>query len=192
MIYLTRGLKGQAGYINKQRNFEIIKTLLLFIMALGIFFIGYINLGTKKNLWTVIAILATLPACKSFVGVIMLCRYNSLSKDKIARYKSAIVTLSALYENIITTSEKSYFVPVICCENNTLICLLDKKKDEDIKKLTEHLNFVMNNAGHKVSVKVFDDEKAFLDRAKELFQNFGDVKLASTESIFNTIKAVSL
>lgn len=192
MKYINRSLKGTVGYIKAQRNFEIIKTLILFAMALGIFFIGYINLGTKKSLWTVFAILACLPACKSLVGVIMLFRFHSLPAKKAAIYKDAVSNLPAMYENVITTNEKSYFVPVLCCENNTLIAYCEKSKNTDINKLSEHLNLVLKNAGHKVTVKVFDEEDAFLKRAKEMSIKLGETQFASTEAIFTTIKAVSL
>lgn len=192
MKYLSRSLKGTYGYLKAQRNFEIIKTVVLFAMALGIFLIGYITLGTKKNLWTVFAILGMLPACKSLVGVIMLLRFKSLSKDVYAKYSNAVGDLPTLYENVITTNEKSYFVPVICCEGNTLIAFCSLKSASDTKKITDHINLVMKNAGHKVTVKIFDDESAFLRRAAEMNKNIAGGNLLSTEAVFNTIKAVSL
>lgn len=192
MKYLTRSLKGTIGYIKKQRNFEIIKTILLFMMAMGLFLIGYINLGTKKNLWTVFAILACLPACKSLVGVIMFCRFKSLDEITSSKYQETVGKLSTLYENVLTTNEKSYYVPILCCENNTLIAYCKKTKNTDINKLTEHINQVLNNAGHKASVKIFDDETLFLQRAKEMNEKLSDVSYLSTQEILTTIKAVSL
>ena len=44
MKYLVRELKGTYGYIRKQTVFEIIKTIVLFAMAFGIFLIGYLTL----------------------------------------------------------------------------------------------------------------------------------------------------
>lgn len=192
MKYLSRSLKGTIGYINKQRIFEIVKTLILFMMAMGLFLIGYINLGTKKNLWTVFAILACLPACKSLVGVIMLCRFKSLSESAANKYVKAVGNLPTLYENVLTTNEKSYYVPVLCCENNTLIAYCEKSKNTDINKLSEHINQVLKNAGHKASVKVFDDEDSFLQRAREMNDKLTDSSYLSTQEILTTIKAVSL
>ena len=192
MKYLTRAHKGTVGYLKSQRNFEIIKTAILFLMAIGIFLIGYINLGTKKSLWTVFAILATLPACKSLVGLIMLFRFHSLLPEKASIYMEAVKNLPTLYENVLTTNEKSYFVPVLCCENNTVIAYCEKKKQDDITKLTEHLNTVLKNSGHKATVKVFENENAFLQRAREMSDKTNEETLVSTTEILTTIKAVSL
>lgn len=193
MKYLLRDNKGTFGYIKNQRMFEIIKTIILFAMALGIFFIGYCTLGTKKSLWTVFSILAMLPACKSLVGVIMLARFNSITKEMYDKYMESAGNIKCIFENVLTTSQKSYYVPVIACENNTIIGYVISKKASDVKDVTEHLENVLNNAGHKsIVVKIFDKEDAFLSRLKQMNENLSDNRLASSEDIFTTIKAVSL
>lgn len=192
MKFLTRDHKGTYGYLKSQFVFEIIKTLILFAMAFGIFLIGYITLGTKKSLWSVFAVLAMLPACKSFVGVVMLGRYRSLSESLYSYYQKAVGDLPVLYENVITTSKKSYFLPVLCCEDNTVIayCTGNTKDAADVDS---HLTEVLKNAGHKaVTVKVFDKEDAFIKRAEQMDNNLSGDRNSNTEKIFNTIKAVSL
>lgn len=192
MKYVTRELKGTLGYIKSQLVFEIIKTAILFAMALGIFFIGYFTLGTKKSLWSVFAVLALLPACKSLVGVIMLGRYRSLNDADADKYIKAIGNLPVLFENIITTSKKSYFLPIICCEENTIIAYC-KGTVTDANEVGAHIAEVLKNGGHKIAtVKVFDREDAFLSRAKQMNENFADSQNTTTGAIFNTIKAVSL
>ena len=103
MRYIDRQLRGTFLYITKQRRFEIIKTVILFAMAFGIFFIGLATLHTKKSLWSVFAVLALLPACKSLVGVIMFARFSSLNEAEYERFSSAAGDLTSLYENVITT-----------------------------------------------------------------------------------------
>ena len=83
MKYADHRLKGTIGYIKKQLVFEIIKTLVLFAMALGLFFIGYFTLHTKKSLWSVLAVLALLPACRSLVTVIMFARFLPSANNDI-------------------------------------------------------------------------------------------------------------
>lgn len=192
MKFFNRDLKGTYGYIKKQFIFEIIKTLIMFAMALGIFFIGYFTLGTKRSLWSVIAVLGLLPACKSLVGVIMLGRFKSLSEELYNKYINSIGELPVLFENIITTSKKTYFLPIICCEDNTVVAYC-KEKSGDALEVQNHLSEVLKNAGHKVAtVKVFDKEEAFLSRAKQMNENLAGQHNPTTVSIFNTIKAVSL
>ena len=121
MRYINRDKKGSYGYLRSQFIFELIKTLVLFAMAFGIYLIGLINLGTNKSLWSVFAILAMLPACKALVGAIMLGRFRSLDAAVYSKYEKSLGQVSRLYENVLTTSKKSYYLPVIACENNTLI-----------------------------------------------------------------------
>ena len=161
MRYVGRSLKGTYGYIRKQLVFEILKTILLYAMALGIFFIGYCTLHTKKSLWSILAVLALLPASKSLVGVIMLARFKSLSADEYERYSKACGDVPVLYENVLTTSEKTFFLPVICCAFQSVIALAPAS---DAAAVKEHLDNVMKTAGHKVTVKIFDKEDAFFER----------------------------
>ncbi|MBO4904817.1 MAG: hypothetical protein J5367_06305 [Lachnospiraceae bacterium] len=186
MKYVNRELKGTYGYIRKQTIFEIVKTLVMFAMAFGIFLIGFLTLGTKKSLWSVFAVLALLPASKSLVGVIMLARFRSLGEELYLRLSDAAGQLPALYENILTTQERTFFVPVICYASGDLIAYNEK----DAAGVKEHLDKVFAAAGTSVSVKVFSDEAGFEKRARQMAENLrADTKY---ESVFNTIKAVSL
>jgi len=162
-------------------------------MAMGIFIIGYVTVGTKKNLWTVFAILAMLPACKSFVGVVMFARYKSLTRDVYDTYLKAAGNITCLYENVLTTSKKSYYLPVISCCDNTVIGYMPCKNISDIKEIKEHLETVLKNGGHKgVLVKIFDKEDDFLNRLSQMNENLSNSKSISNEAIYTTIKAVSL
>lgn len=191
MRYIDRQLKGTKGYIRKQRRFEAVKTVILFAMAFGIFFIGYFTLHTKKSLWSVFAVLALLPACRSLVGVIMLARFDSVSDNLYERIKSAAGSVPVLFENILTTSEKTYFVPVICFISGNLIAYADQTTEVN-EKIKKHIEQVLKNAGHKASVKIFDDEGDFTARLRELAEKFSANAGTGEPAVFDTIRAVSL
>ncbi len=190
MKYIDRYLKGSYGYIKKQTRFEIIKTLILYVMAFGIFFIGYFTLHSKKSMWSILAVLALLPACKSMVGVIMLARFRSLSQESYDKYRECTKGVLVLYENILTTREKTFYVPVICIRDGNVFCYCpdSSEKTEDLKK---HMDNVFKNAGHKVSFKIFNDETSFIKRAVAL-PIPDEVTLHRLDAVSNTIKAVSL
>ena len=190
MKYINRDLKGTYGYIRKQRIFEIIKTLILFAMAFGIFLIGLMTLHTRKSLWSVFAVLALLPACKSLVGVIMLARFSSLCAEDHDRYCEYTKDIPTVFENILTTGEKAYYLPVICVMAGNVVAYKDNKDDN--KKLREHLENVLHAAGHKVSVMIFEDEKAFMNRCNDLRDKFSEEDKATDQAVLNTIKAVSV
>ena len=190
MRYIDRQLRGTFLYITKQRRFEIIKTVILFAMAFGIFFIGLATLHTKKSLWSVFAVLALLPACKSLVGVIMFARFSSLNEAEYERFSSAAGDLTSLYENVITTKERSFFVPVICIKDGNVVALRSNDKSDN-NDLAKHIESVLAAAGHKATFFIFDSEKAFIDRIRQMSQGY-EGKTAREEAIATTIKAVSL
>lgn len=192
MRYIGRQQKGTFGYIRKQLIFEIIKTVILFAMALGIFFIGYLTLGRKENLWSVFAVLALLPASKSLVGVIMLARFRSLTKQEYERYSVACEGLMTLYESVLTTNERAYYIPVMCYAAGTLTAYVKCTQDEQ-KKLREHLVHVLEIGGHAGTVvKLYDDEDAFIERAGEIREKFSGENQTLGKGIFNTVRSVSL
>lgn len=191
MKYLVRELKGTYGYIRKQTVFEIIKTILLFAMAFGLFFIGYLTLGTRKSLWSVFAVLALLPASKSLVGVIMLLRFRSLSPRQYESYISATGSIPAIYENILTTTGKAYYLPVICCIASTVTAYTTADSSE-LNAVKEHIDSVLKNGGHKAVVKVFDNESDFILRVKQMTNNLSLEDREKSVRILDTLKAVSL
>lgn len=191
MKFLTRSLKGTFGYIRKQTIFEIIKTIILFAMAIGIFLIGYLTLNTKKSLWSVFAVLALLPASKSLVGVIMLARFRSLSPKQYETFRSAAGGLPTIYENIITTTSKAYYVPVICCIAATVTAYTTADSSEtDLIK--DHIESVLKTGGHNAVVKVFVHEDDFILRIKQMAENMPNAAKEPAFRILETIKAVSL
>lgn len=193
MKYVTHELRGTYQYVQRQKLFEIIKCIILYAMALGIFFIGYTTLGTKKSLFSVFAVLALLPASKALVGVIMFLRYQSLPNDMYKRIKQAAGKMPVLYENILTTSEKSYYLQAIVYAKGNLVALMENGKGGQ-EIIAGHLKKVLKNAGHKeVNIKIYENEKDFLDRIEEMNIHFGDVQtVGNAEGLFTTIKAVSL
>ena len=97
---------------------------------------------------------------------------------------------ATLYENIITTSERSFYVPVICVRGNNVFGYC-KGSSGRISDLKSHMDTVFKNAGHSVTFKVFDDESAFINRAKQLTETYTSITNGDF-AVMETIKAVSL
>ena len=76
-----RAVKGTFGYLEKKKRNAILWTILCFGISLAVFLAGYLTTGTRKNLLTVVAVLGCLPACKSIVNLIMLCRAKGCSRE---------------------------------------------------------------------------------------------------------------
>lgn len=185
--------KGEFGYINNHKIYTIFRTILFFAMALGIYAIGYKNTGTNKNLLTIVSILGLLPASKSCVNMIMFLRFKSLDKDLYSRLKSQSDTTTLLYENVLTTTEKSYFLPAILYRNHTIISYCENKANEALAIIENHLKDSMKIEKIDVTVKVFRNEEQFTDRCKSICQmEQDDDDKALMETVYATIKAISL
>ncbi len=160
--------KGEYGYIKYATIRSLIFTVILFAMALGLFFIGYLTLHTKKSLWSVFAVLGILPASKSLVGTIMYCRFGSLTSDQYSRYKSAIGNVQTIFENVLTTNSRSFYLPAISyCERN--IIGFYNGTQGDCEEIKEHITHVFQNEGFKdFTIKIFSKEEDYLNRVSEL------------------------
>ena len=184
--------KGTHGYIHTQTIFVIIRTVIYFTLAFGIYALGYYHMHTNKSLWTVIAVLSMLPASKSAVNMIMFLRFRSLKDEEFKKYKAEAGNLPILYETVLTTAEKVYFLPAVVCFDNT-ICGFCKKDQKDLKKLEDYICETLAKDGIKNStVKIFEEEKQFLERLNTMNKNFAEKEDTTAASIFATIRAVSL
>ena len=196
---MKKKAKGEWGYINVQRIRVLIVTAVLYICALGLYLIGYCTLHTRRNLWTVFAVLSILPASKSLVNLIMFLRFKSLDTEVHDSYKVSAGKISLIYELPFTTYEKTYFVDAIACAGNTVAgCYLGKPSrrmshEQDVKNLTVHLETVLKNDGHKdFTVKLYDTGDDFKKRLIEMDNKLSDRITAADEAVLNTFRAVSL
>lgn len=191
--------KGEWGYIDYQRKRVMLITLVLYVCAIGMYLLGFFTLHTNKSIWSILAILAVLPASKSMVNLIMFLRFGSLKKEDYDEYKSAGNDAPALYEAPFTTYEKTFFAEALMCRNNTVsVCYLGKpaKKnshEKDMKAFSDHLVSVLSNDGFKdCTVKIYDSRKDYCDRIKRINENM-EVKDAGRDlAILNSLRSVVL
>lgn len=186
--------KGCYLYLKYGQRREIIKTVLMYALALSIYAIGYINLHTNKSLFTVIAILGILPASKSAVQMIMFLRFHSLKKEEYEEFSQHTGNLDTLYEMVFTTTEKSYYVPNLVYTNGTL-CMLCNKSEEELHKLEKHIRETLEKDGFQnILVKAFQKKDAYLKRVDELNSHFALEKHCEEpgQKLFATLRAVAL
>ena len=71
MKFLMQTNKGEFGYLKRERKRRIIIAAILLGVPLFIFISMWIYLGTRNTIWTIIALVGSLPGCKAVVDVIM-------------------------------------------------------------------------------------------------------------------------
>ena len=74
--------KGTRNYLNTQRVYEILRTILFFAISLALFIAGWLSTGSRLNLLTIVAILG-LMLC-DLLGLI--CRKTFITAEHDGTY----------------------------------------------------------------------------------------------------------
>lgn len=160
--------KGTCGYLDYQKNVEIIRTVVYFLIVAAVYFLGYSQTGTNKNLLTVVAIVGCLPACKALVGVIIRFPHHSLRKETAKELMEKCPHLTVLFDLVVTSTEKIMPIDEIVVSGNQVLGYSSSQKT-DLSSAEKHIrNILVQNHFQKVSVKLTDQYNTFLTRAGEL------------------------
>ena len=160
--------KGSYEHAKYKRTIDIIITIFLFLLSLGLFVIGYVATGSKKNLLTIVAVLGLLPACKMVVDVIMCFRVKPVEESVREGIDASIGKLYGLYHMYFTSYDKNFPIDHLVITSNSVIGLSsDPKFDE--KMFITHLKDHMRKDGIKdITIKIFDDYNKYLNRLSEI------------------------
>ncbi|MGN1147563.1 MAG: hypothetical protein ACI4TB_04020 [Lachnospiraceae bacterium] len=189
-LFSTTDVKGTKNYINSQKKYEIIRTILYFGISLSLFAAGWISTGSRNNLLTIVAVLGCLPASKSLVEAIMYCKYSSLSASDAEKIENNTEGLTCLYDMVFTTREKTYPVlhMAICGKTIAGYMPYDKLSDADC---AAHLNTCLKVDHYTgVTIKIFKDIRKYTERLGQLQEL--DAEEAITAGITNTLKSIAL
>lgn len=189
-IFSTLGYKGTKNYINSQKKYEIIRTLVFFGISASLFIAGYIATKTTKNYLTIFAVVGCLPASKSLISVIMFLRFKSCSDSVCERLENISYTLNELYDMVFTTYDKNYSVSHMVIAGNT-VCGYTEMSNFAEKDFQTHILNVLKMDGHKnVTVKIFTDIEKYIDRIGQLNESEADT--SNSAAIAETLKSVAL
>ena len=160
--------KGTYGYTNSHKKQQLLKTLIYFLLPAAIFVLGYVTTKSSKNLFTVVAVVGSLPACKELVNVVMFWKRRSMPRELYEELSAHVGEgMEAAYELVFTTYEKNYVVPCVVVAGGEVAGYL-LQKDLEAGKLEEHLRSTLKSNGVIAHVHMFKDLKGFLDRVDAL------------------------
>ncbi len=163
----TTEVKNTYGYIDSQKKYEIIRTLVYFGISLSLFSAGYIATKSKMNVLTVVAILGCLPASKSLVGMIMFLRQKGCSKVLYEKVNPLCINVKQLYDLVFTTEKVTYQIAHAAYHAKCLILFSEKTIDEN--SLQAHIEEYMRRAHIAgVTVKVYSDTKKYCTRLSQM------------------------
>ena len=106
--------KGEHGYTDAHKRAQLLKTFLFFLIPIAIFVIGYVTTDTKRNYFTILAIVGCLPACKELVNVIMFLKRRSMPQALYQEIEAHAGNLVRAYELVFTCFEITRFTAWWC------------------------------------------------------------------------------
>lgn len=158
--------KGQPGYIKAQKTKYLIWTIGEFAVVIALVVLGYLQTGSRLNLFTVIAVVGCLPAAKMLVEFITMAPHKSIDPELYKELTEKAPLLTKVCDTIITGNDKVMPVEVFVISGHTVCGYTSSPKTDDVKVGRYIKEMLHNNGFDKVTVKVFHDYTAFLSRAE--------------------------
>ena len=196
--------KGQYGYFKSEKKKRLLITVILFAVPLLIFFTGLIYFGKRENLFTIVAVVGCLPACKSLVGLIMACMQKSLPQSEYDKIRAKAGDLTVIYEMYITSNEKSGYVDAFAICGNQVVGYTSSPKT-DVKFIADFVQRILHQNGYGVTVRILKELNPYLERLQSMQKNRESLEkdiafqpderypeLSREELIKHTILAISL
>ena len=155
--------KGDPGYIKAEQKRRMLITALLFAVPLLIFFSALFYFKTRLTIWTVIAVVGCLPACKSLVSLIMIFRCKPVEPQILHQIQEHAGSLVMSYEMYMTFYEKSAAIDAFAICGNT-VTGFSHDSGIDVHFMEEECQKILRGNGFKANVKIFTRLPAFLER----------------------------
>lgn len=196
--------KGDFGYFSKEKKKRFLITLIMFAVPLFIFFSSWAYFDTRKTIWTVIAVVGCLPACKSMVSLIMILLRHPMDKELYEKIRQHQGELTMSYEMYMTFYEKSAYIDAFAICGNTVVGYSSDAKI-DCEFMAREAQKIIRKNGYKVDVKILKEMKPYLERLDTMNKNKASLEegikftpdsrypeLSRNEMIKHTILAICL
>lgn len=184
--------KGTYGYIERQRRWEIIKTVLMFGISIALYVAGYIATKSNKNLLTLVAVLGCLPASKSAVSMIMFMRAKGCSAGLREAIGEKAQGLSGRYDLYLTSYAKNFQISHLVMKGKN-IAGITEQDGFDESACGQHLKTLFaQNGFHDITVKIFRDQGKYLERVKSLQESGIEDNREYDERVLELMENLSL
>lgn len=167
-VQKNRPLKGDFGYLQRQKKQEIIKTIVFFGLSFGLMLMGYLSTGTKTNLLTVVAVLGLLPSSKSLVSVIMYLKVPTYDEAVWQAIEDKRGNVNVLYNLYLTSYKNNFAVNAFAIRGNNVIGFTAFDKCDTELCQTHIQDLAKMNGLTNLTVKIFKEQKKFEERLLQL------------------------
>ena len=167
-LFSTDSVKGSKGYLDSQKKYEVIRTVLYFGISLSLFVAGYLQTKDKANLLTIVAVLGCLPASKSAVNMIMFFRAKGCSSEMKAAIGERAVGLAERYDLYLTSYAKNFQISHLVMKGKSLIGITEQEGFDE-GACYQHVKTLLSQNGFRdITVKIFRERGKYLERLKSL------------------------
>ncbi len=164
---MKKARKGEWGYFASERKRRIIMTCAIFGIAFFILITSALYFKTRRNIMTIVAMVAMIPGSMSLVSVIMFMMRKSLPEEEYRELNSHVGNLTAAYELYLTSQNQNALVDcLVICGNEVVGYISDKKSDP--RFAADHLQKMLRADGFKTSVHMLTDIRKFTERMDSL------------------------
>ena len=171
--------KGDFGYIRSQKKKRTVIALIMFAIPVIIFLTGLFITHTRKNMFTLVAIMGCLPASKFAVNMIMMWLQKPISEKQYEEIASHVKDMTVIYEATVSAYEKN--TPFVCLVVSGLhVVGFTQSPKADPAFAEQHIKKILQGNGFKSNVKVFTDQKQFLRRVDELYPDHLEKEAAAS------------
>lgn len=189
-MFTTFWVKGERDYLDSQKKYEILRTVIYFGISISLFLAGYIHTGTYRNLLTVVAMLGFLPAAHSAVSMIMFLRYHSCPDEIADLVGDHSEELGFLYDCVFTSYSKNFVVDHLVVRGK-ILCGYSQKSDFPRLEFYQHINAMLKKDHHSdVTVKIYTNLDNYVARLDQINKLPEDLK--KTAGVLITLKNVML
>jgi len=189
-MFSTDKVKGSRNYLDSQKKYEILRTVVYFAISLSLFAAGYIQTGSRMNLLTIVAVLGCLPASKSAVSAVMFLRYKSCGASTQNAVLEHSEGLDCLYDCVFTSEKKNFVVAHLAVRGN-IVCGFSEDGKFDESGFYGHINGILKLDGHKdMTIKIFTNLSRYTERLEQMKSL--DREGTKTEAVIGTLKSVML
>lgn len=193
--------KGSYGYLENRKIYSALRTVLFFLLCVGLYLAGYLTTGTNRNLLTVVAILGCLPACKSLVSFIMFLKARGCSKTLREKVNSCICekekacagdqTLDSLYDMYFTSYQKNFPISHMALKGS-ILCGITEDPGCGCREAEKHIMQMLTQEGIKnITVNIFSQAEPYIGRLSRLLDMKAE-PCKSREEILRLLSEISL
>lgn len=183
--------RGDYGYIRAKKKSQLAGLVLMIVLGIGIFITGLLlNKMSKANVFTVAAVLCTLPGANYLTKLVVLFPYHTSEKelyDKVKGMVSGDVVL--LCDMVITSSEKVMNLDFMIVSGSSVVGLAGRK-GQDIPYINQYLTKGVRNWGTDYRVKVCETYESFEKELKSEMKRESAGKPEEKEEVLSYIRSL--